>query len=85
MIARPRTSDGTDVRVSASKSGERDSVGEDARCYRRNHQTTMKNQKTRMRNMIYHSHRQPCRSAMVFILRKVPASMPPVSANASFY
>lgn len=33
---------------------------------------------------MYHSQRHPCRSAMLFILRNVPARIPPVSVNASF-
>jgi len=53
-------------------------------CHRRNHHTTMKNQNTNTRNKMYHSHRQPCRCAMLFIRRNVPARMPEVSANASF-
>lgn len=53
-------------------------------CHRRNHHTTMKNQKTRMRNMMYQSQRQPCRSAILFIRLNVPESMPEVSAKASF-
>lgn len=53
-------------------------------CHRRNHQTTMKNQKTTMRKTMYHSQRQPCRTAMLFMRRKVPARMPDVSEKASF-
>jgi hypothetical protein len=34
---------------------------------------------------MYHSQRQPCRAAMLFIRRKVPDKMPDVSANASFW
>ena len=44
----------------------------------------MKNQKTIMRKTIYHSQRHPCRAAMLFMRRNVPASMPDVSENASF-
>jgi len=33
---------------------------------------------------MYHSHRQPCRAAMLFILLNVPDRMDPVSENASF-
>ena len=53
--------------------------------YLRNHHTTMKNQKTKTRKRIYHSHRQPCRSAMLFSLRKVPLRIPEVSEKASFW
>lgn len=52
--------------------------------HRRNHHTMIKNQKTKTRKMMYHNHRQPCRSAMLFIRRKAPARIPDVSANASF-
>jgi hypothetical protein len=45
----------------------------------------MKNQKTKIRKMMYHNQRQPWRSAMLFIRRNVPERMPDVSANASFY
>lgn len=34
---------------------------------------------------MYQSHLQPCRAAIVFILRKVPARIPDVSEKASFY
>ena len=44
----------------------------------------MKNQKTMMRKTMYHSQRQPWRSAMLFMRRKVPERMPEVSAKASF-
>ena len=44
----------------------------------------IKNQKTNMRKMIYHNQRHPWRSDMLFMRRNVPASMPDVSANASF-
>lgn len=54
------------------------------RYHRRNHQTMMKNQKTMMRNRMYHNQRQPCRAAMLFIRRNVPLRMPEVSAKASF-
>jgi len=50
----------------------------------RNHHTTRKNQKTMTKNTMYHSQRQPCRVAMLFILRNVPERIPPVSAKASF-
>ena len=53
--------------------------------YRRNHHTMMKNQKTTMRKTMYHNQRHPCLAAMLFMRRKVPARMPPVSAKASFY
>jgi len=53
--------------------------------HRRNHHIIMKNQKTMIRKTKYHSQRHPCRAAMLFIRRKVPESIPPVSANASFY
>jgi len=52
--------------------------------HRRNHHTTMKNQNTTTRKTIYHSQRQPCREAMLFIRRNVPDKIPDVSANASF-
>lgn len=45
----------------------------------------MKNQKTVMRKTIYHNQRHPCRVAMLFMRRNVPASIPDVSENASFY
>lgn len=44
----------------------------------------IKNQKTKMIKMMYHSQRHPWRSAMLFIRLNVPASMPDVSENASF-
>lgn len=53
--------------------------------HRRNHHTMMKNQKTMMRKTIYQSQRHPCRAAMLFMRRNVPASIPDVSENASFY
>ena len=53
--------------------------------HRRNHHTTKKNQNTMTTKTMYHSQRQPCRAAMLFIRRKVPESIPPVSANASFW
>lgn len=62
------------------KVNEAGSVG-----HRRNHHTTIKNQKTTARKTMYHSQRQPCRSAMLFILRNVPLRIPDVSENASFY
>jgi len=52
--------------------------------HRRNHQTTMKNQKTMTMKTMYHSQRHPCRCAMLFILRNVPERIPDVSAKASF-
>lgn len=52
--------------------------------YRRNHHTMRKNQNTITRKTMYHSQRQPCRAAMLFIRRNVPDRMPDVSANASF-
>lgn len=52
--------------------------------YRRNHHTIMKNQNTMTRKTMYHSQRQPWRSAMLFMRRKVPERMPEVSAKASF-
>lgn len=54
-------------------------------CYRRNHHTTIKNQNTTTKKIMYHSHLQPCFEAMLFILRKVPERKPEVSAKASFY
>jgi hypothetical protein len=50
----------------------------------RNHHRTMIIQKTMTKKMMYQSQRQPCRVAMLFILRNVPARMPPVSVKASF-
>jgi len=52
--------------------------------YRRNHHTTTKNQKTRMRKTMYHNQRHPWRSAILLMRRNVPARMPDVSENASF-
>jgi hypothetical protein len=52
--------------------------------YRRNHHTTIKNQKTTIRKMMYHNQRHPWRPAMLFIRRNVPDKMPDVSAKASF-
>jgi hypothetical protein len=52
--------------------------------HRRHHHTTKKNQKTRMMKTIYQSQRQPCRSAIRFMRRNVPARMPDVSEKASF-
>ena len=50
----------------------------------RNHHTMMKNQKTMRRKIMYHSQRHPCRAAILFMRRKVPARIPDVSEKASF-
>lgn len=53
--------------------------------YLRNHHTMMKNQNTKMRNIIYQSQRHPWRADILFILRKVPDNIPDVSEKASFF
>lgn len=51
--------------------------------YRKSH-TKKKIHPTSTRKSIYNIQRPPCRAAMWFIRRNVPANIPPVSANASF-
>ena len=55
----------------------------DENSYRKSH-TKKKIQPTSTRKSMYNTQRPPCRAAMLFIRRNVPANIPPVSANASF-
>ncbi len=53
-------------------------------CHLRNHHTTMKNQKTTRRKIMYLNQRHPCLEAILFMRRNVPLRMPEVSEKASF-
>ena len=55
------------------------------RCFRKKHKGELIRGPTNTRKIIYQSQRQPCRSAILFIRRKVPERIPDVSANASFF
>jgi len=75
FIGMARARDTGETRMTLNGMGE---------CHRRKNHTMMKNQNTMTTKTMYHSHRQPCRVAMLFIRRNVPDRIPDVSANASF-